>query len=598
MADRSLEIAAEHQRAGRLAQARDVLAQCIRRNPKDLQATWQMVSVLLGLAQNEQAEFHARRAVETAPRNPEQRHNLGVFYSRLGRHNEAAEAFAQAAALAPTDPMSHRLQVAALVAAFRLPDALAAIDSALARFPGDEALTASRSHALLMLGRAAEAVEQLRGLTAATPDSLIAARLLANSGLYDHRTPPDELFGFHRRCGELLERRVPEQPCPLRDPNPDRPIRIGFLSADLCSHVVAVFLSPVIQGLLRNSEQFQLAAYHTGSTLDETSKHVATLMHVWRHAPGLDPRLLAEGIRSDGIDILIELGGYTQGSPIEAAAWRAAPIQVSYLGYPSSTGLTRIDYRIVDSLTDPATGPHAADALATERLLRLDPCFLCFPPIPLDYGGDPDPGERAARPFTFGSFNALQKINQPVLELWARILARSPGSRLAIKCLGLRQEVARRDVLARAVAAGIEPDRLTLLPPVAGQVEHLRAYHGVDVALDTYPYCGTTTTCEALSMGVPVVSLVGPNHAARVGLSVLSAAGLPELAAGSPDEYVELAAALAADRPRLEGLRHNLRARVAASALCDATAFGKRFGDALRAIWRERCAAAGRTTGQ
>jgi predicted O-linked N-acetylglucosamine transferase (SPINDLY family) len=268
---------------------------------------------------------------------------------------------------------------------------------------------------------------------------------------------------------------------------------------------------------------------------------------------------------------------------------RPAPLQVTYCGYPDTTGLSRVDGRVVDSLTDP---PGRADELATERLMRLDPCFLCYQPpedAPAVEAGPAGRGEAV----TFGSFNALKKTTDFTLRMWARVMAGAPGSRLVVKNVSLRAEPVLADVRERMKRAGLDLSRVELIPGTATIREHLAFYSRVDIGLDTFPYHGTTTTCEALWMGVPVVTLVGDRHVSRVGLSLLTAAGLPELPAQSEEEWVETAVGLACDRARLLELRAGLRERVRGSVLCDQGAMAERFGRVIEGAYRARMASGG-----
>src|SRR5690606_27108078 len=264
---------------------------------------------------------------------------------------------------------------------------------------------------------------------------------------------------------------------------------------------------------------------------------------------------------------------------------RAAPIQASLIGYPNTTGVAAIDYRFTDTFAD----PPGADDRHAERLIRLDPCFLCYDP-PRDA---PDPAhEPNGDTITFASFNAAMKINDPLIALWSRLLAEVPAARLLLKAFDFRDAALRDAIRARFAAAGADPARIEILPPIADSGGHLALYRRVDIALDTFPYHGTTTTCEALYMGVPVVTLAGRTHAARVGVSLLNAVGLPDLIANTPDDYIATARGLAADPARRASLRETLRQRVLDSPLCDGPAYAARFTDALRTIWRDWCAAA------
>lgn len=406
-----------------------------------------------------------------------------------------------------------------------------------------------------------------------------------------------EGFEAHARFGRLLERGVARLPAPpRRADDPERRLRIGFVSDNFAAHSIAHFLTGPLKHLDR--EGFAVWAFSTNAIEDDTTDALSGMCDEFVRLPGVTPQALAQRVQTEKIDVLVDLNGLTQGHRLGAFAMRPAPLAVTWLAYPSTTGLTSIDLRIVDSITDPPAredGGEGADALATERLVRLDPCFVCFTPL-----YDADAAREATAPVTdagrdhvvFGCFNNAVKITDDALAAWSAVLAAVPRSRLLVKGRGLSGEGARAALTARMARAGIDQSRTEVLPETPTVAAHLAAYRAIDIQLDTFPYNGTTTTCESLLMGVPVVTLRGEagRHGARVGASLLSAAGLPELAFPLVAGYVQGAVALAADRERLRELRRSLRERVLASALCDAPAFGVRFGDALRAAWRERCA--------
>jgi predicted O-linked N-acetylglucosamine transferase (SPINDLY family) len=284
---------------------------------------------------------------------------------------------------------------------------------------------------------------------------------------------------------------------------------------------------------------------------------------------------LAQGIAQDKLDVLVDLSGLTAGHRLDALAARPAPAMVTYLGYPHTTGLPGMDYRIVDAVTDPTNQTPAG----TEALARLDPCFVCFRPPE----GPPAPkAPPADAPTTFVSFNALTKLNDPLLRLWARVLAAAPRSRLLLKNRECYTPDVRAHLLARCAAAGMDPARVDIAEPTKGIGEHLAVYHRGAVALDSFPYGGTTTTCEALWMGLPVVTLAGPVHASRVGASLLNAAGLGHLVAHTEEEFVRIATEAAqADHARVRAL---VRSAFEASPAMDEHGFARRFGGLLKAI--------------
>jgi len=305
----------------------------------------------------------------------------------------------------------------------------------------------------------------------------------------------------------------------------------------------------------------------------------------WRNLCKVPTREATEMVRKDRIDILLDLSGYTRDSRLDVFARKPAPVQVTWLGYPNTTGLAAIDYRITDGIADP---PGQADLMHTERLYRLPNGFLCFYPHP----DAPEPG---ILPFdehnviTFGSFNNLAKITSEVTRVWARILAMLPDSRLYMKRSTFSDAGIRKDFEKRFLQYGISPDRLLLREGTVSVEDHLALYQEVDIALDSFPYNGTTTTCEALWMGIPVVVLEGDHHAARVGASILSRLGLEELIADSLDDYIAKSVQLAIDPERLRNLRRELRPRMARSPLCNGTQFTLDLEAAFRKMWQVWC---------
>lgn len=369
--------------------------------------------------------------------------------------------------------------------------------------------------------------------------------------------------------------------------DPERKLRIGYVSADFRVHSVGYFLSAIF----RNHDEATIETYCYSGCVDEdedTAFYRSRAVR-WRTAIAMDDDELATQIREDGIDILVDVSGHTNGHRLGVFARKPAPVQVTWLGYPDTTGLTAMDYRLTDAIVDP---PGPADALSSERLFRLADGFHCYTPGLSAPHVTALPAHQASF-VTFGSFNNLLKVNREVLDAWAAILKRVPSSRLLLKTRWLHVPEMRERVHKLFEQRGIAPERIELLGKYPTSEEHLAAYGGVDVALDTFPYNGATTTCESLWMGVPVVTLAGDRHAARVGASMLSRVGLADLVADRPQDYIETAARLAADLDGLARLRADLRRRVAESPLCDGPRFTKQLEAAFRTMWREWCAASG-----
>ena len=447
---------------------------------------------------------------------------------------------------------------------------------ALARCPADLGLTMMTSLALESAGQITEAMEMCRGMVARYPTNAGLHGTIAYLSNYRTDLPREEVFDLHRKYGRVLARHRPvaARPGTVEDVS-GRRLRVGFVSPDLREHSVAYFVAPVLRHYDRS--RLEVFAYYTRRVGDAVTERLRGLVDHWRVSVRAHPEELAKTIAADTLDVLIDLAGHTAGDSLEALHLRPAARQATYLGYPNTTGLAAVDYRVVDGHTDP-TG---AESFCTERLVRLSPCFLCFEPPEAPQGGAPVPADA---PITFCSFNARRKVNDPLIALWARVLGATPGSRLLLKCNGLGEAAMCEALRTRFASHGIGAERLDLRGPVKPLAAHLAAYADAHIGLDTFPYHGTTTTCEAMWMGVPVVTLEGDRHVSRVGASLLSTVGLTDLIARTQDEYVRCAASLAADRGRLNELRASLRGRMASSPLCDGPSFCRRFEAALQAM--------------
>lgn len=363
-------------------------------------------------------------------------------------------------------------------------------------------------------------------------------------------------------------------------PPHSKKIRVGFVSADFRQHSCAYFLDPLFTH--HDRAKFAFHAYAIGNRRDRVTDRIQAQLDGFCNLTPMTDDQAAAQIKADGIDILVDLAGHTPGHRLGIFARQGAPVQVAWLGYPNTTDLPQIRFRLTDALADP---PGMTDSLHSETLVRLPRAFLCYG---ADLVGDkPEPGPLPAirnGGFTFGSFNRLAKVTPEMIAVWAKILKRVPGSRLHVKSFGLKDPATCALVVARFQAHGIGAERLRLEGFRDCLHDHLLAYHGVDLALDTFPYHGTTTTCEALRMGVPVVTLAGLTHASRVGVSLMTNVGLPEFVAPTPQAYADLAVGWAGRLEELAELRQGLRARFMASPLGDAVGFARDFEAALAGL--------------
>ena len=385
---------------------------------------------------------------------------------------------------------------------------------------------------------------------------------------------PKRVFEEHKKWGLAASKKTPPSFKFKRRERGEK-IRAGFLSADLCHHPVAYFMEPIFMGYDR--DRFEFVAYGDQRKSDEFSARFATQVDTWRETSSYDHRALAKLIYEDRLDILFELSGHTAYNRLGVFALKPAPVQVSYLGYPGTTGLPTIDYRITDPLADP---PGTTENLHTEKLVRLDGCAWCFKPDPAAPEVEPLPALRNGF-VTFGCFNNMAKLNPALFETWAEILNRVPGSHLRLKARTLVDNGVREELKAYFTGRGIEEERLDFFGHTKKMSEHLGHYHSVDIALDSYPYHGTTTTCEAMWMGCPLVTQAGKVHVSRVGVSLLHSVGLKEFIAETREDYIAKAVALAGDIDRLVALRAGMRDRLKSSRLMNATEFSRDFEKAL-----------------
>ena len=359
-----------------------------------------------------------------------------------------------------------------------------------------------------------------------------------------------------------------------------RPLRIGYFSPDFKQHSVTHFIEPVLAA--HDKSKFEVFCYSNNLMADEVTQRIQNACAHWRVIADQSDEVVAKQIREDGIDILVDLAGHTPQNRLLVFARKPAPVQATWIGYPNTTGLTTMDYRITDAFADPVGD---SDQFHTEKLIRLPECFSCFeaPRESPQVGALP---ALATGHITFGSFNNPLKFTPAVIEQWSHILKRVPNSRLVLKYQGLDSAFMSALLREKFGAQGIATQRLDIFGKDVSQLDHMNRYNQIDIGLDPFPYNGTTTTCDALWMGVPVITLAGRSHVGRVGVSQLTNIGLPELIGHNEDDYVDIAVALANALPRLAALRSGLRERLRASPLMDAPRFTRNLEAAYREMFK------------
>lgn len=576
----------------------------------------------LGVAQLAQAKdaFEALgRAASLLPGDPTAQNNFGNALKDRGRLLEAADCFARSIALRPDNPRAHLNLGAVLKDLGRLAESAECSRRALALQPDYAEALSNLGMVLRLQGCPGEAEGIFRRALVAKPD-FVAARMGLAMSLCDQgdmhgaeqglrealAQKPDSLearsallfvlnYQPGRAAAELLEEaRLFGRAASLTArpftawrgaPEAGRCLKIGFVSGDFCQHPVGQFIEHVLAALRSaHAGRLELHAYHAQHYTDELTGRLKPLFKGWRMVAGMSDAVLAEQIHRDGIDILVDLSGHTSHNRLPVFAWKPAPVQMTWLGYLATTGVPGMDYLLADGQVLPA----AAEAAFTEQIVRMPKSYVCFTP-PLQEAPVAALPAVAQGGITFGSFNNLNKLNDEVLALWARILAAVPESRLLLKARQLADEAVRSRLTGFFETRGVSADRLLLLGHVARDA-HLATYGQVDIGLDPFPYPGITTTVEALWMGVPVVSLAGTTFMARQGVGLLTHAGLEDWLADSAEAYVATAVRHAADIEGLARLRAGLRSRLQASPVFDQHAFADDFEAMLRQLWRNWCA--------
>jgi len=566
----------QHLQRGKPDQARAALQRALQKDAADPDLNNAMAIALIHLGQREQAHFFAQRAAKARPDDPGVLGTLGGLLCMNDKPAEAVPILERACALdqAAVEPRLSLLNACHLTQ--RHLDAARHCRDGLAAHPGHAEFTTRLVKALLHAGRADEAAAAAREARNNDQSNVEHARALAFALNYVDQREAGETFAAHETLGRLLE--PAPRPRPAKRHLEGSPLHLGLVSPDLRDHPVAQFIEPLLEHHDRAS--LRITCFMSNADEDAYSVRLRSLADGWHNVKTHDDAALADLVAREKIDVLCDLAGLTGGNRLGAFPFRAAAAQATYLGYPNTTGLASIDARVADSITD----PPGAERFCTERLVRLDPCFLCFQPARDAPEPAPPPSATAGR-VAFASFNTLLKLNDATGAAWAEILSRVPGSRLLLKCTQVADPLVREATLARFASRGVDPSRVEFLQVTRTAREHLALYSRADLALDPFPYNGTTTTCEALWMGVPLVTLRGEVHACRVGASLLTAVGAPDLIAGNVDEYIDIAATLATDAARLASFRSSLRARMAQSPLRDGPGFARRFEEAVRAIY-------------
>lgn len=588
-------------KAGKDADAVEILRKALQRRPSDIGMLLLLARAHTRAGQLDQGAFvvDRLRTLKVSGKDlVETLDALGRIELARKRYDKVIAAYEELLRVDPRVPLAYEPLAGAYLHTDDYAAATRTFERGIAACPTDTNVWHLFVLMHIMHGQSAKAIEIARRGVAAIPDHPDLRADICHVLNYVPDVPMAEVAAAHKEFGRVAMSYIKTIPPPYTNtPEPDRKLRIGFVSGDFKTHSCAYFFEPLLDNLDRAG--FEPIMYHRDERYDETTKRLASKAQL-KHVDKVPYKDLAQLLRADSIDIAIDLSGHMAGNGLYALIRKPAPMQATWLGYPNTTGLPTIDYRIIDALTDPPRDASAAarvglpsdwegaDAFAHESLVRLSRCFLCYRPPELAPPVEPPPSQKFGRPITFASFNAVQKVNPRLIKLWAGAMRAVPDARLLLKG-GYRVSATTNMCRELFAAQGVDPSRIEFRTMTQGPREHFETYHQADIALDAFPYHGTTTTCEAMHMGVPVISRIGASHASRVGLSLLSAVGLPELACGTDEAFAQATAALASDPSRLASLRSTMRERLARSPLGDGPGFARAFEVALRQMWQRWC---------
>lgn len=491
------------------------------------------------------AQLRCEAVLESEPEQADALHLLGLMAHRLRDLNSALEYFERSIRARPGAAAFHNNLGSVLIDCGRIEEAAAAFRLALELEPGSSAARANLLFALAL----------------------------------QPGVPPQDVYAEHLAWARMHAEPLLAQASAHRiQPDAERRLRVGYVSADFRQHALSCFVEPVLAGHAR--QDFEVFCYHGGSVVDEVTRRMMQHADHWRSIADMDDEQAAQLVRADAIDILVDVSGHTRGNRLLLFARRPAPLQLAFLGYLCTTGMAAMDYRVSDSYADP---PGLSDTVHTEHLLRLPRTLWCYQP-PQDAPPVAHLPALHRGQITFASFNNLTKLNPRVLALWAELLRQVPGSRLRVMAVPDEAAAAR----IRSGLAGIDPQRVSTLGRLE-RADYWRQFAEADIALDPFPYAGGTTTCDSLWMGLPVVTLAGDCGFSRSGVSILSNAGLDHLIARSAADYVGIARGLAGDLQGLALLRQGLRQRMRVSPLTDVATYMLDLEGAYRNIWRDWC---------
>jgi predicted O-linked N-acetylglucosamine transferase (SPINDLY family) len=609
-----LQQAIKHHQSGQFPQAKKIYRKILEMDGNQFVVLHNLGVLIMEEGNPEQALSLFKKTLTLKPDHAQTYNSMGLALYHLGLLNEAIDAFRSSLEIDPEDPTTH-CNLGMVLKDKKMPDAAIACYRVALRLNPQDILSENNIGSILKgQKRLDAAAASFRKVLAVAPDFAEVHYNLGNT--YGEMRQHDDALACYRRAIELkpdyadalsnilmtmhyasstngqdffaaainwakpynegrLERTF------TNATEPERKLRIGYVSADFSRHPVGYYLSGILP--FHNDDTVEVVGYSNSHKSDDITERLRAGATNWRNVTDLSDEAMATQITDDGIDILVDLSGHTAGHRLPVFARRPAPVQVSWMGYTGTTGLTAIDYILADRFVIPENDID----LFSENVKYFSGCYLCFEPPRYDIATNEPPALKAGF-ITFGSFNNLIKITNETISEWANILAVVANSQLLLKTSSLDDEGMRQSLIEAFEKRGIDSKRI-LLEGRSPRADLLKAYQRIDIALDTMPFNGGVTTAEALWMGVPVISLRSPRWTGCLGETILNAVGLPGLVANDPKHYHELAVTLAHDLPRLEQLHGELRSRVETSAFCDGPAFANKLEHLYRQIWQDWC---------
>ncbi len=574
--------AVKYQQANDLAKAEAIYQQILAASPKHIETLYQLGLLMAETARTDIAVDLLNKAIRLEP-SAKRYQTLAQVLIKTGQPDEGIHCLRQAISLNPGDYTAYNNLATQLWAQHRYGEVISCCQKSISLNPKQDAILGNVAACFMIQGKYKDAEHYLRQAITINPENNLRYSNLLTCLCFDNNAFPDAYFKEATRLNALLNScSTPYDSWNNASLSPKPPLRVGFVSGDFRNHPVGYFLESVITHL--DKTQIELFAYDTQHIEDGLTARIKPYFAQWHNIASVSDQLAAEKIHQDGIHILIDLAGHTVDNRLSLFAWKPAPIQVSWLGYFASTGMSFMDYILVD----PISVPEQDRSHFIEEVWYLPHTRLCFTPPAADITQNLTPLPALEHGFiTFGCFQNLSKINSHVLDLWAKILQQYPKSKLLFKNYGLKDAESKQEFIQTLTASHISRERV-ILEGGSSRETYLAAYANVDIMLDTFPYPGGTTTCEALWMGVPTLTLAGNTLLGRQGASMLNCVGLENWVATSEDDYIHKAVNYANNRDQLSQLRAELRQKMIKSPLTDAPLFALNFTQALQEVWQKQ----------